>query len=64
VASAQKSVDLVSEAYRIGIADFQNVLDLERTLFQQQDALADSQGKVVQNLIRIYTALGGGWPPS
>ncbi len=63
VASAQKSVDLVSEAYRIGVANFQNVLDLERTLFQQQDALADSQGKVVQNLIRIYKALGGGWTP-
>jgi len=31
-------------------------------LFNQQDALVVSQANVVLNLIRIYKALGGGWP--
>ncbi len=49
--------------YRTGLTNFQNVLDMERSLFQQQDALAESQGLVVQNLVRLYRALGGGWSP-
>ena len=49
--------------YRTGLTDFQNVLDTERTQFQQQDQLAASDGFVTQNLIRVYRALGGGWSP-
>jgi outer membrane protein TolC len=49
--------------YRTGLVDFQNVLDMERSLFQQQDELVSSQGIVVVNLINIYRALGGGWSP-
>ena len=47
--------------YRTGLTDFQNVLDMERSLFEQQDLFADSEGRVIQNLILIYKALGGGW---
>ncbi|MGE0082833.1 MAG: efflux transporter outer membrane subunit [Desulfococcaceae bacterium] len=61
VAAAQKSVVLVQSLYKTGLTDFQNVLDMERTLFEQQDSLAASQGLVTQNLIRIYKAVGGGW---
>jgi NodT family efflux transporter outer membrane factor (OMF) lipoprotein len=61
VAAAQKSVELVNTLYRTGLTDFQNVLDMERSLFEQQDALAESEGLVTRNLIRIYKALGGGW---
>ncbi|MEZ4525149.1 MAG: efflux transporter outer membrane subunit [Desulfobacterales bacterium] len=61
VAAARKSVTLVQSLYKTGLADFQNVLDTERTLFEQQDALAASQGQVTQNLIRLYKAIGGGW---
>lgn len=61
VASAQKSVDLVTELYQKGLTDFQNVLDMQRTLVAQQDLMATSEGAVINNLVRIYTALGGGW---
>ncbi|HML74784.1 MAG TPA: efflux transporter outer membrane subunit [Anaerohalosphaeraceae bacterium] len=61
VIASQKSVELVSDLYRNGLTDFQNVLDMQRFLSQQQDKLALSRGTVVKNLVRIYKALGGGW---
>ena len=61
--AAEKSVELVLILYRTGLTDFQNVLDMQRSLFEQQDRLADSDGKIVKDLIRIYAALGGGWDP-
>jgi NodT family efflux transporter outer membrane factor (OMF) lipoprotein len=64
VAAARKSVELVNTLYRTGLTDFQNVLDMERSLFEQEDALAESEGLVTQALIRIYKALGGGWAPA
>ncbi len=63
VTAAQESVKLVKTLYRTGLTDFQNVLDMERSLFVQQDEFAASEGAAVQNLIRIYKALGGGWDP-
>lgn len=61
VDAAKKSVDLVKSLYEIGLTDFQNVLDMERTLAEQEDQLADSQGMVAKYLVRLYAALGGGW---
>ncbi|MHC4693566.1 MAG: efflux transporter outer membrane subunit [Planctomycetota bacterium] len=61
VSAAQKSVELVKKLYEIGLTDFQNVLDMQRTLTVQQDQLAESRGRVAKNLVRIYTSLGGGW---
>jgi len=63
VFAGQESVRLVLILYRTGLTDFQNVLDMQRSLFEQQDEFADSEGQVTGNLIRIYTALGGGWDP-
>ena len=62
--AAERSVELVLILYRTGLTDFQNVLDMQRSLFEQQDELAESEGQVTQNLIRIYAALGGGWDPA
>jgi NodT family efflux transporter outer membrane factor (OMF) lipoprotein len=64
VVAAEESVKLVMTLYRTGLTNFQNVLDMERSLFQQQDQLAESEGLVVQNLVRLYRALGGGWDPT
>lgn len=61
VAASERAVELVDTQYRAGLTDFQNVLDAQRFLFQQQDLLASSQGQVIQNLIALYKALGGGW---
>jgi NodT family efflux transporter outer membrane factor (OMF) lipoprotein len=64
VIAAEQSVELVKVLYRTGLTNFQNVLDMERSLFRQQDQFAESEGNVVQNLIRLYRALGGGWDPA
>ncbi len=61
VAAARTGVELVNTLYLAGLTDFLNVLDTERSLFEQEDRLAESEGLVTENLIRIYRALGGGW---
>ena len=61
VDATDRAVGLVKDLYRNGLTDFQNVLDTQRSLFQQQDALAVSEGQVTLNLIFLYKALGGGW---
>jgi len=63
VKASERSVELVQTQYRTGLTDFQNVLDSERSLTDQQDKLAESQGLVISNLIALYRALGGGWQP-
>ncbi|MGQ9605833.1 MAG: efflux transporter outer membrane subunit [Thermogutta sp.] len=52
---------LAMAQYQEGLIDFQRVIDSQRALVQQQDALAESRGKVTLNLISVYKALGGGW---
>jgi NodT family efflux transporter outer membrane factor (OMF) lipoprotein len=61
VEASQRAVDLVQTQYVSGLTNFQNLLDSQRTLFQRQDELAESEGRVVQNLIGLNKALGGGW---
>jgi len=61
--AAEQSLELVKTLYVNGVTDFQNVLDMQQALVIQQDQLAESEGLVVQNLVRIYKALGGGWKP-
>ncbi len=56
-------MNLVETQYLSGLTNFQNFLDSQRSLFQQQDELADSAGQVVNNLITLNRALGGGWSP-
>jgi NodT family efflux transporter outer membrane factor (OMF) lipoprotein len=64
VEALTKAVALVEILYTTGLSDFQNVLDTQRFLFQQQDALAVSDGQITRNAIALYKALGGGWAES
>jgi len=59
--AAQKAVELAQHKYQAGLTDFNNVLDAERSLLSFQDQLAQSNGTVTSNLVRLYKALGGGW---
>lgn len=59
--ASEKSVELVGTLYKNGLTDFQNVLDMQRTLVVQQDSLAVSEGNILQNIVRIYKSFGGGW---
>ena len=68
VKSSQDSLHLANQLYSNGLASFINVLDAERSLYQAEDALVQSDKAVTQNVISLYKALGGGWeilkPPS
>lgn len=61
VKSSQESSHLADQLYSKGLADFVNVLDAERSLYQAQDQLVQSERDVIVNLIKLYKALGGGW---
>jgi hypothetical protein len=37
------------------------VLDSQQVLFSQQDLLVNARGGMIQNLIALYKAMGGGW---
>jgi outer membrane protein TolC len=59
--AAQKAVELAKYKYQGGLTDFYNVLEAERSLLTFQELLAQSNGTVASNLVRLYKALGGGW---
>jgi outer membrane protein TolC len=61
VKAAQRSLDIATLQYREGLTDFQRVLDSQRSLFLQQDTLVSTQGGLMQSLVAIYKAMGGGW---
>jgi outer membrane protein TolC len=46
---------------RTAWTNFINVLDAERSLYQAQDQLVQSERDVILNVIKLYKALGGGW---
>ncbi|MFZ5569057.1 MAG: efflux transporter outer membrane subunit [Thermodesulfobacteriota bacterium] len=59
--AGQRAVMLAKEQYRAGLVDFNSVLDAERSLLILEDELAQSNGVVISNMVRLYKALGGGW---
>jgi NodT family efflux transporter outer membrane factor (OMF) lipoprotein len=61
VEADEQAVRLSEELYRNGLADFLRVLESQRSLYQSQDALVESDQAVSSNLIALYKALGGGW---
>ena len=60
-AAAFKADQLAQDQYQVGLVDFNNVLDAQRSLLLLQDQLTLSEGSVTTNLVRLYKALGGGW---
>jgi NodT family efflux transporter outer membrane factor (OMF) lipoprotein len=59
--AAERAVALVQAQYGAGTVDFRSVLDAQRSLLSLQDQLAQSEGSVASNVVRLYKALGGGW---
>jgi outer membrane protein TolC len=59
--AASRADQVARDRYRAGLVDFSNVLDAQRSLLALQDQLAQSQGEVATELVRLYKALGGGW---
>jgi hypothetical protein len=61
VKSSQESLRLANQLYANGLTDFINVLDAERSLFEAEDALAQSDMTVSADVVALYKSLGGGW---
>ncbi|HEY5913560.1 MAG TPA: efflux transporter outer membrane subunit [Verrucomicrobiae bacterium] len=59
--AARRSTELAMIQYKGGQADYTTVLTAEQAQLAVEDALATAQGNVVQGLVGIYRALGGGW---
>jgi len=60
-ASAKLAWQLAQQQYTAGLADFQSVLDTQRTLLNVEDQLTNSNGEYSSAQIQLYKALGGGW---
>ncbi|MEN6385707.1 MAG: efflux transporter outer membrane subunit [Phycisphaerales bacterium] len=61
VEANRRSLSLARDLYRNGIGNFLSVLIAQRTLFETEDQLAASRSLVIEDLVSLYKALGGGW---
>lgn len=59
--AAEEAFQLARDQYEAGLVDFNTVLIAQRSLLSFQDQLAQSEGTVTINLVRLYKAMGGGW---
>jgi multidrug efflux system outer membrane protein len=59
--AAGNAVTYARAQYRVGLIDFQTLLDSERTLLSSQDSAANARADRAVATIRLYKALGGGW---
>src|SRR5271163_1953222 len=57
----KRSALLARDRYEEGYDTYLDVLEAQRSLYTAQDALAQSDQQIVDDLIAIYKALGGGW---
>jgi multidrug efflux system outer membrane protein len=57
----KRSEILARERYEEGYANYLDVLEAQRSLYEAQDAVAQSDQQLIDDLIAIYKALGGGW---
>jgi NodT family efflux transporter outer membrane factor (OMF) lipoprotein len=59
--AARAAAGLARDKYQAGLQNFSTVLDAQRSQLSFEDQLAQSQGAICSNLVRLYKALGGGW---
>jgi multidrug efflux system outer membrane protein len=57
----KRSQLLALDRYEEGYATYLDVLEAQRSLYAAQDSLAQSDQQIIDDLIAIYKALGGGW---
>lgn len=63
VAASRRAFDLSETRLREGAVDLVTVLNAQQTLFQNQDALAQTRLARFQAVVSLFQALGGGWAP-
>jgi len=59
--AARTAFDLSNQLFNAGYASYLDVLDAQRTLYQAQIQLSQSQKDQLLSVVNLYLALGGGW---
>ncbi len=59
--SAQHTLSLARSQYEHGLATFLQVLDAQRTVETDRQALVQADVQLVNDVVTLYRALGGGW---
>lgn len=59
--AAERSLTLANALYQDGYADFQRVLDAQRSLANQSERNILDRSQQISAVISLYKALGGGW---
>jgi uncharacterized protein (DUF4415 family) len=59
--SAQLTWDLARNQYHYGLASFINVLNAQTTVLADRQALVQANVRLVNDIVSLYRALGGGW---
>lgn len=63
VQASRDSLHMAQRLYKDGLADFQNVLDAQRSVYAAEDQLDQARGNAALYMVSLYKALGGGWDP-
>jgi NodT family efflux transporter outer membrane factor (OMF) lipoprotein len=61
VQASERALEIANRRYQEGFADFQRVLDAQRTLFNQSERQLLVKGSNISAVISLYKGLGGGW---
>lgn len=61
VQTGRQAVSFNEGLYRTGLADLTDVLASQRTLYQTEDQLIQSEQQLLLTAIALYKAVGGGW---
>jgi outer membrane protein, multidrug efflux system len=64
VDAERKVVEMAELRYKGGVSAYLEVLDAQRSLFNAELDEAATMGSHLVSLVRLYKALGGGWPPA
>ena len=57
----EKVVNSMKIKYKEGLIEFNDLLTSEQNLLLAQDNWASSNGKICQNIVAFYKAIGGGY---
>jgi len=64
IASAQRSLSLATDRYRLGIDPYLNVITAQTTLFSNQQTAVNLRIEQIVDSVQLIEALGGGWDSS
>jgi NodT family efflux transporter outer membrane factor (OMF) lipoprotein len=64
IASAQRSLNLATDRYRLGIDPYLNVITAQTTLFSNQQTAVTLRITQIVDSVQLIEALGGGWDSS